>query len=106
MDGDGKVRVRERAYEIWLQSGRPEGAAESHWLQAEREVSGTAARPGTPVRKSAAKSSGAVAVKKAAAAAPREAAGSKRAAGKAKGKGAASAPPKGRTTPAQDVTAR
>ncbi len=31
-------RVRERAYEIWERAGRPEGMAEQHWLQAEKEI--------------------------------------------------------------------
>ncbi|HVC55613.1 MAG TPA: DUF2934 domain-containing protein [Stellaceae bacterium] len=31
-------RVRDRAYEIWEQAGRPEGMADEHWLQAEREI--------------------------------------------------------------------
>jgi hypothetical protein len=31
-------RVRERAYEIWESTGRPEGKAGEHWLQAEAEV--------------------------------------------------------------------
>jgi hypothetical protein len=31
-------RVRERAYEIWEQTGRPEGKADEHWSQAEAEV--------------------------------------------------------------------
>jgi hypothetical protein len=31
-------RVRERAYEIWERTGRPEGKAAEHWLQAEAET--------------------------------------------------------------------
>lgn len=31
-------RVRERAYQIWEDAGRPEGKAFEHWLQAESEV--------------------------------------------------------------------
>lgn len=31
-------RIRERAYEIWEQAGRPEGRAVEHWLQAEAEM--------------------------------------------------------------------
>ncbi len=33
-------RVRERAYEIWIASGR-DGEAEQHWLAAEREILST-----------------------------------------------------------------
>ncbi len=31
-------RVRERAYEIWERTGRPEDKAVEHWLQAEAET--------------------------------------------------------------------
>ena len=30
--------IRERAYAIWEQEGRPEGKSLDHWLQAEAEV--------------------------------------------------------------------
>jgi hypothetical protein len=30
--------VRQRAYELWEDSGREEGRAQDHWLQAEAEV--------------------------------------------------------------------
>jgi len=30
--------VRERAYYIWEETGRPEGLEKEHWLMAEREV--------------------------------------------------------------------
>lgn len=33
-------KVRDRAYELWEQEGRPEGAAHSHWKQAYEEVQG------------------------------------------------------------------
>jgi hypothetical protein len=31
-------RVQERAYEIWERTGRPEGKAMEHWLQAEAQI--------------------------------------------------------------------
>jgi DUF2934 family protein len=31
-------RIRERAYEIWVASGSPQGEAEQHWLTAEKEI--------------------------------------------------------------------
>jgi Protein of unknown function (DUF2934) len=36
-------RIRRRAYEIW--EGNSDGSAEDHWLQAEREILGSAAAP-------------------------------------------------------------
>jgi hypothetical protein len=38
MDNALERRIRERAYEIWNTTGRPDGRAEQHWLLAEREV--------------------------------------------------------------------
>ena len=32
-------RVRERAHEIWLREGKPEGRAEAHWALAREEIS-------------------------------------------------------------------
>ncbi len=31
-------RIRNRAYELWIASGRLDGQADQHWLTAEREV--------------------------------------------------------------------
>lgn len=31
-------RIRERAYEIWVSSGRRHGEAEQHWFAAEQEI--------------------------------------------------------------------
>jgi len=33
-----KERVRQQAYLIWLEEGRPEGRDKEHWEQAERMV--------------------------------------------------------------------
>jgi Protein of unknown function (DUF2934) len=45
-------RIRQRAYELWEQDGRPEGQAEHYWYRAEAEVAGVSpgdeALPGTP----------------------------------------------------------
>ncbi len=44
--GGGSVRhdqIRQRAYQIWEESGRPEGHEMDHWLEAEREVLGRGA---------------------------------------------------------------
>ena len=31
-------KIAERAYQIWLASGRPDGQDQEHWFQAEREL--------------------------------------------------------------------
>jgi hypothetical protein len=30
--------IRERAYQIWLERGQPQGCAEDHWFTAEQEL--------------------------------------------------------------------
>jgi Protein of unknown function (DUF2934) len=35
---DLQSKIRERAYRIWQQEGSPEGRAQDHWHQAEREI--------------------------------------------------------------------
>jgi hypothetical protein len=37
MDNDREKLIRERAYQIWTDEGRPEGRADAHWEQAEKE---------------------------------------------------------------------
>lgn len=37
MDNEFERRVRERAYYIWIEEGRPEGSDREHWEQAEAE---------------------------------------------------------------------
>jgi hypothetical protein len=37
---DLEQAIRERAYQLWSESGYQEGHAESHWLAAQREVLG------------------------------------------------------------------
>lgn len=39
---DDNELIRLRAYEIWIREGQPEGRELEHWLQARREVLGTA----------------------------------------------------------------
>jgi len=41
MDNDVEHKIRERAYELWVQAGQVPGRADEYWLQAEREVLGT-----------------------------------------------------------------
>jgi hypothetical protein len=38
MDKETEQRIRERAYVLWENDGRPEGGAEAYWLQAEAEI--------------------------------------------------------------------
>jgi hypothetical protein len=35
-------RIRERAHQIWIEEGRPNGRALDHWLRARWEVEGEA----------------------------------------------------------------
>ncbi|MBB3974735.1 DUF2934 domain-containing protein [Hansschlegelia beijingensis] len=43
---DPKIEnIRERAHEIWLSEGRPEGRHDQHWAQAESELSGGSSWP-------------------------------------------------------------
>jgi predicted subunit of tRNA(5-methylaminomethyl-2-thiouridylate) methyltransferase len=33
-DKEREQRIRERAYQIWLEEGKPEGGAQQHWERA------------------------------------------------------------------------
>jgi hypothetical protein len=35
---DREARIRERAYQLWEEAGRPEGRAQDHWREAERQI--------------------------------------------------------------------
>jgi Protein of unknown function (DUF2934) len=35
---DIEQAIRERAYHLWVESGRLDGSAEEHWIAAQREV--------------------------------------------------------------------
>jgi hypothetical protein len=35
---DMEQRIRERAYHLWNDAGRPEGDADAFWLSAQREI--------------------------------------------------------------------
>jgi hypothetical protein len=37
IDPSLNARIRQRAYEIWVSEGRPEGRARIHWVRAEAE---------------------------------------------------------------------
>jgi hypothetical protein len=37
-DSDRERQIRQRAYQIWTDEGRPEGRADAHWEQAEKEI--------------------------------------------------------------------
>jgi hypothetical protein len=49
--------VRELAYRLWEQRGRPEGGAEEDWLEAERQLSGDVRRTDAQVVDEAVKES-------------------------------------------------
>ena len=46
---DVEQRIRERAYQIWIEQGQPDGRDKEHWTQAEQELSGTVER-GPPLQ--------------------------------------------------------
>jgi hypothetical protein len=33
-------RIRERAFEIWIEEGQPDGRDREHWERAEKEIAG------------------------------------------------------------------
>jgi hypothetical protein len=35
---DLEQTIRERAYHLWVEGGRRDGAADAHWLAAQREI--------------------------------------------------------------------
>jgi hypothetical protein len=35
---DIEQTIRERAYQLWLESGCQDGSADTHWLEAQREM--------------------------------------------------------------------
>lgn len=36
----GEAQIKQRAYELWIQAGEPEGSSEQFWYQAEKEIGG------------------------------------------------------------------
>ena len=38
MAAETEDRIRTRAYQLWEEAGRPHGAHDQHWSQAEREI--------------------------------------------------------------------
>ena len=42
MADDREARIRERAYDLWVSEGRPDGRDVDHWLRAEQEIDGQA----------------------------------------------------------------
>lgn len=53
MDANLIERIRERAYQIWIASGCPDGESDRHWLAAEREIL-QSAKTATPAKRSVA----------------------------------------------------
>ena len=62
MDEGWERKVRERAYAVWEQQGRPEGHAERFWDMAERQLLGEGHRPGEATDRARADQIGAEAV--------------------------------------------
>jgi hypothetical protein len=40
-------RIRERAYQIWLDEGKPQGRDKEHWRQAEAQIDAEDSEPDT-----------------------------------------------------------
>jgi len=57
-------KIRERAYELWVESGYRNGDAEQNWLTAEREILAASLGPTPPALPSARKSKANVASKR------------------------------------------
>jgi Protein of unknown function (DUF2934) len=36
---DREQRIRERAFQIWIEEGQPEGKDKDHWERAEKQIS-------------------------------------------------------------------
>jgi hypothetical protein len=96
MESERDRKIRERAYELWVQGGRSEGSSEQHWFQAEQEFgagsesplaepagAGATAQKAAPVKKTTRARSAAPSSE----AAPKPAAAAKRAATKSVTKG-------------------
>jgi hypothetical protein len=48
--------IRERAYQLWIESGRDDGKADDHWLAAQREILiGSLGERGQPTSRKATK---------------------------------------------------
>ena len=50
MDQEIERQVRERAYAIWEQEGRPDGKDREHWERAHRSVAAELAKAGAEVQ--------------------------------------------------------
>jgi hypothetical protein len=51
LEQDLSNRIRERAYELWIERGYRDGEAEQNWLAAESEILAASFRPAPPARK-------------------------------------------------------
>jgi len=49
MDKQLEQRIRDRAYELWMQNGCQPGRADEYWFQAEQEILGTDAQTASDV---------------------------------------------------------
>jgi hypothetical protein len=48
-DEDREQRIRERAFQLWIEDGRPFGKAEEHWERARVEIEGQKDKSGETV---------------------------------------------------------
>jgi len=54
MPGQREQAIRERAYAIWKEEGRPDGKALDHWLRAEAEIISATEQQASPLEKATA----------------------------------------------------
>ena len=52
MSDDHRERVRERAYRLWEEAGRPPDQAIDHWIEAERQIEREASSSGAEAGRS------------------------------------------------------
>ena len=57
VEQDQSNKIRERAYELWVERGYRDGEAEQNWLAAEREILAASLGPAPPAPRARARKS-------------------------------------------------
>jgi DUF2934 family protein len=45
MTEEAEQRIRERAFQLWIEDGQPEGKEKEHWERARSQIEGDTTRP-------------------------------------------------------------